>query len=147
MSKYKQTTIPETTIIWENIETTNELRETVFEYYRNNIMGKSIVNIDKGYKIQFTNKPGGRKIAFGGSMYREKAEAVKMIMDLIRVAQYNNWGHPKTTDKEYVIGYLNFKAKGKINGKMYNFRIAIQLRTDGNLYYNHEINIIKNKKT
>ena len=79
-------------------------------------------------------------------MYLEKAETVKMILDLVRVAKYNNWGSPKITDKKYVVGYLNFKAKGKIDGKVFNFRIAIQLRKDGNLYYNHEINIIKSKK-
>ena len=138
--------IPSTTSIWNEIETLSELRKKVYEYYRANIKGKTAINTDKGYKIYFTNKPGGRKIAFGGSMYHLKAEAVKIIVELIETATYNNWGHRKVSDKIEVVGYLNFKAKGKIDGEIYNFRIAVQLRKDGKLYYNHEINIDKNEK-
>jgi len=145
MSKYIQHIIPETKSIWNNITNIADVRKAVYEYYRLNIMGETIINKDKGHKILFTNKPGGRKIAFGGSFYKQKAEAVKIITGLMKEAKYNNWGSPKKTDKKYVIGYLNYKAIGKIDGKIYYFRIAVQLRKDGNMYYNHEINIMKKK--
>lgn len=143
---YKQKIIPNTLRIWGNLQSLPELRTKVYEYYRENIFGNHVINIDKGYKIIFSNKPGGRKIAFGGSMYKDKAEAIKMIIDLLKYAKYSNWKNRKIKDNKTVLGYLNFKAKGKINYKLLNFRISVQLRKDGNLYYNHEINIIKNKK-
>jgi hypothetical protein len=142
--KYIQKYYPSLKTAWSN-STKDQLRELCNEYYKKHVSGERIVNKDRGFPIIFTNKPGGRKLSFGGAMYHLKAESVKIITDLLTYAEYNNFGSPKATDKSYVVGYLNFKAKGIIDEQKYSFRISVQLRKDGFLYYNHEINIKKEK--
>lgn len=136
--KYKQKVIPETINEWADISS-KQLIEKAKEYYTNHLQGKTIVNENIGIKIFFSSAGKG-KFAYGGTMYSEKVTAVKIIAELLQYAEYNNFGERKETDKKNVIGYLNFKAKGKINGKLKHFRISIQFKIDGKFYYNHEIN-------
>ena len=63
-----------------------------------------------------------------------------MLPDLIKYAEYNNWGNPKATDGPNIIGYLNFKCKCMIDGKKENIRLAVQFQKGGKYYYNIEIN-------
>jgi hypothetical protein len=62
---------------------------------------------------------------------------------MIENAEYSNMGQRKESDKGNVLGYLNFKAKAKIDGKIYHFRIAVKLKTDMKAYYNHTVNRYK----
>jgi hypothetical protein len=140
--KYTQKVIPEIKLEFQKYSK-DDLRKKALELYKKNITGKSVVNKHLGHTIEFNNKPGGRKVSYGGSIYSEKVLFVLVIDKLLENAVYNNFGAPKATDNLLVIGYLNFKVKGKINGKTYHLRIAIQLRKNGKLYYNHEINVIK----
>ena len=70
-------------------------------------------------------------------------KSFKCLERLIEVAEYNNLGRRKDTDKETVLGYLNFKAKVKIDTKVENVRISVLLKKNGKAYYNHEVNIKK----
>jgi len=143
MNKYKQKIIPETQSIWNELRGVN-LRKAMIEYFKL-IANKNKILINKhlNIPIHLSIATGGRKSAYGGAIYNKKAEVIKIIDQLIENAEYNNWGDRKITDKDYVIGYMNFKVKCKIDNILENVRISIQLRKDGKFYYNHEINIIK----
>ena len=119
----------------------------MFEEFRK-ISKRNTIIINESLKIPIilSNSTGGRKVSFGGSVYNKKAETVRIINKLLKYAEYNNFGEAKLTDKKYVIGYLNFKAKFKLDNKTENVRIAVQMRKDGKFYYNHEINIVFNSK-
>ncbi|MCL2417142.1 MAG: hypothetical protein FWD02_04320 [Bacteroidales bacterium] len=52
----------------------------------------------------------------------------------------------KPNDKTNVVGFMNFKGKVRINGTIQNVRLSVMLRTDGKFFYNHEVNIIPEKR-
>jgi hypothetical protein len=59
---------------------------------------------------------------------------------LIRYAKYNNWGDRKPKDDDFVIGYLNFKVKCRINGKLEHIHLVVRLRNTGEFHYVLEVN-------
>jgi hypothetical protein len=117
-------------------------RKKVAEYYNKHIEGKVVVNKDINIPIQFT-KIGQSKIAYGEAIYRKKVAILQCLPEIIRNAKYNNYGNRKPQDAKKIIGYLNFKAKVLIDGKVENIRIAVRFQSNGKFYYNHEVNIIK----
>ena len=141
VKKYKQTEIPKVTII-EN----RDLGKYMSKFYAENLQGKSVVNKDLGMTITFTSV-GKNEISYGRALYAKKAAIITCLEKLMEVAEYNNFGERKETDKKNIIGYLNFKAKVLINDKLENVRITVQFKKDGKMYfkpyYNHEINIKK----
>jgi len=137
MKKYKQTFIPSVSTVGFSSES-----KFVNDYYRQNIQGKSVVNNHLKIPIIFTGS-GGRKVSYGGHKYVKKSAILQCLPKLLEVAEFNNFGNRKTSDNPLVMGYLNFKAKVKIDGKTENVRIAVTLRSDGKIYYNHEVNRIK----
>jgi len=136
--KYKQKVIPETTNTLQSLPL-KQLVATAKELYEKYLQGKTVTNECLGIKVYFSSAGKG-KFAFGGTKYAEKVAAIQIMDDLMRFAVYNNFGERKNTDKKNIIGYMNFKAKGKINGVLKHFRISIQFKSDGKFYYNHEIN-------
>jgi len=137
MKKYKQTFIPSvsTGIIKNSIAAAKE-------YYAKNLQGKSVVNKHLGIRIRFTGV-GRDKVTFGGAIHKKKVAVLQCLLELLEVAELNNFGRRKEKDKQNVLGYLNFKAKVKIDGVLEHIRIAVILKSDGKVYYNHEINIKK----
>jgi len=137
MKKYKQTYIPcvRTGVIKNNSKAAKN-------YYAENLQGRSVVNKHLGFRIYFSSKGKG-KASFGGATHRKKVAVLQCLSKLLEVAEYNNFGNRKTNDTEIVLGYLNFKAKVKIDEEIENVRIAVVFKIDGKAYYNHEINIIK----
>ncbi len=133
--------IPEITTELDGM-TKSELRKYILEYYKRNLKGLVVVNIDTGITVHFS-MTSGRKTAMGEAMYQMKAEIVRILPDLVKYALYNNFGKPKDTEKRDVIGYLNFKGRCRINGKTENLRIAIQFQKQAKFYYNIEVNAIK----
>lgn len=140
--KYKQKIVPATFSEWPHLPLL-ELRNTAFEYYRENIAGKVVTNLATGFPIHFTVR-GGRKLLKGGNIYASKAELVRVLPQIMRVAAFNNWGDRKPTDKKHIAGYLNFKCTVLLDNTRLHLRIAVRLCTNGKLYYNHEVN--KGKK-
>ena len=138
MVKYKQTVIPEATSIWHD-STQQELRRLVLDYVKKHFKGVVVRNLSLDIPI-IISVTSGRKTALGGAMYRKKAELVRVLPAIIRVAQYNNFGARKATDNPSVIGYLNFKAKCKLDGKVEHVRLAVQFQRGGKYYYNVEVN-------
>ena len=138
--KYKQAIIPraETPEEWTQLKL-QRLRTIIFEHIRNNYSGKTVVNLDTGLPI-IISVTSARKTAFGEAVYFKKAAATLMLPDLIKYAEYNNWGDPKATDGPNIIGYLNFKCKCIIDGKKECIRLAVQFQKGGKYYYNIEIN-------
>jgi len=63
--------------------------------------------------------------------------------DLIKYAEYNNFGNRKRNDTRHILGYLNFKVKAKINNQYKFLRITVIIANTGKFYYHHEINIYK----
>jgi hypothetical protein len=138
--KYKQTHIPK--VSTEGIDYRDRAK-FIKDFYAKNLYGKSVVNKDLGITIHF-NSIGRNELAYGRALYVKKVAILKCLLELLEVAEYNNFGRKKDTDKETVLGYLNFKAKVIIDDKMENVRINILLKKNGKAYYNHEVNI-KNK--
>lgn len=93
----------------------------------------TIINIDTGLPITIS-VTSARKTAFGEAIYFKKVAATLMLPELIKYAEYNNWGNPKETDGPNIIGYLNFKCKCMIDGKKENVRLAVQFQKGGKYY-------------
>ena len=138
MKKYKQTEIPRI-FITEKVN----LPKWSKKYYEQNIQNKIIKNANLGIWIKFSSLGKG-KVSYGGAKYAKKTSVIECLPRLLEVAEYNNFGCPKDTDLSTVLGYLNFKAKVKINETTEHIRLSVVWKTSGFLYYNHEIN--ENKK-
>ena len=119
-----------------------EMRKYILDYYKKNLKGIEVINDDTGITIHFS-MTSGRKTAMGEAMYQRKAEIIRILPELIKYALYNNFGYPKETDSQDIIGYLNFKGRCKIDGKTLNVRIAVQFQKQAKFYYNIEVNTIK----
>ena len=119
-----------------------ELRKYVLEYYKNNLKGKEVINTDTGITIHFS-MTSGRKTAMGEAMYQKKAEMIRILPELVKYALYNNFGKRKPDESEEIIGYLNFKGRCKLDGRIQNVRIAVQFQRSAKFYYNIEVNMIK----
>jgi len=135
MTKYKQNKIPETTKF--EAKTTAELKNSIKEFYKINLQGKEVINKHIGITIKFTSDGLGKITSLIGTI---NSAAIKIIYEMLENAEYSNFGQRKNEDKQNVIGYLNFKAKGIIDNKLYHFRIAVKLKTDMKAYYNHTVN-------
>ena len=106
------------------------------------MQGKIVVNRHLNIPLYFTRKGRG-KISYGGSKYQKKFALLQCLDKLSEVAVFNNFGERKAKDASSVKGYLNFKAKVFIDGKLENVRITFAMFDDGKIYYNHEVSIIK----
>jgi hypothetical protein len=144
MAKYKQTVIPETsTKDWVTL-TKKELREKLYSEYRSRYYGKKVINQSLGITVEFEQE-GTRKTSYGGAAYSKKACLITVLDKLIRYAEYSNWGDRKESDNSHVIGYLNFKAKVKIDEKIEHVHLVIRVRNTGRFHYSMEINKIENR--
>ena len=143
MKKYKQTVIPQAfTAEWKNMPV-KEFHEKVSTYYRTRYQGKCrVINQHLGIVVEF-DREGVNKTSYGGHLYTKKACLVEVLDKMIRYAEYNNWGNRKPTDKPTVIGYLNFKVKVKIDGKMEYVHLVIRVTNNGKFHYSMEVNIWK----
>lgn len=144
--KYKQIVIPEILTDIKTFQGLTRKKLNLFAeaYYHKNLKGKSVVNKHLGITVTFSNE-GERKIYRGSALYPYKAIVLLKLKQLVEVAEYNNFGKPKPNDPKTLQGYLNFKVKCKIDGVVKNFRIALLLYKNNKLFYNHEMNIIKEK--
>ena len=142
MAKYKQKIVP---VIyspsrWKGIKLT-QLRREVLAIAKS-YTGRSCVNEDTGIIIHFSNT-NAKKVSMGSAVYFKKAAAMLHLLELLTVAEYNNFGERKATDNPEVIGFLNFKAKCIIDGQVEHVRIAIQFCRGDKFFYNMEINKIE----
>lgn|GEM_PF-933598 len=146
--KYKQTIIPEvSTDGWKGLSLI-EIRNKTFAYYCSHYLNseKRVKNKDTGIIVEF-EKQGARKVAHGGYVYPEKMCLVQILEEMIRHAKYSNWGERKEKDPPKVLGYLNFNAKVKIDGKIEYVHLIIRVSSNGKFHYSMEVNILENKKT
>lgn len=140
MAKYIQTVIPEVTTPSEWVSLKGcQLRELIFNTIKNKFAGMEVINKDFGIPIKIT-VTSGRKTSKGEAIYSKKAAVVLILPEIIKNAKYNNWGNPKPTDGQNVKGFLNFKCKCKIDGRLECIRIAVQFQKGGKYYYNIEVN-------
>ncbi len=112
------------------------------EYYAKNLQGKVVRNIHLGIDIHF-NSIGKSELAHGRALHAKKVAIIKCLYELVQNAEYNNFGKPKTTDPDTVLGYLNFKAKVYIDHKAEYVRISVLVKKNLKAYYHHEVNIKK----
>ncbi len=132
----KQNVIPETnTSIFDNM-TNEQIRYWCKEYYEK-FIGTTVKNDCTGITIGFKRR-GRKKTAFGSSISKRKAAVVKILDQVLKCAVSTNWGDRKNDDPEDVIGYLNFKCKILIDGKIFHFLLNVQLcNVDKNRYCFH----------
>lgn len=123
----------------------SEIQKRIQEHYKQNIQGLTILNENLNIVVRFT-KLGRNKTIFGSTVYPKKAALIFYLPEIVKNAQYNNWGNRKTTDQDYVIGYLNFNCKVSIDGKPEKIHLVIQMRKDGKFYYTLEVNRIKKSR-
>lgn len=123
--------------------TSEELRSFSSKYYAKYLQGKTVVNKHLGHKITFSSQ-GKNKLKRGSAVYAKKVAVVMQLKKILENAEYSNFGQRKNSDPKELIGYFNFKGKCKIGNKVENIRLATVLMKNGCIYYNHEINIIKN---
>ena len=134
----KKSNVPRLKSIWKDKSTT-ELRKIVVEYVKKHLKGLEVVNQDLKIKVVISVS-GARKTARGEAMYLKKAECIRALPKIIEIAKYNNFGQRKDKDSAVVIGYLNFKSKCYIDGKLEHIRLSVQFQKGGKYYYNLEIN-------
>ena len=137
MGEYKQQRIPKvkTGMIANN-------RKSVAKYYADNLQGKTVVNNHLRINIKFTAL-GKAELAYGKALHLKKTAVLSALPTLLKVAKYNNFGIRKESDPKEMLGYLNFKAFVFIDNKKECVRISVRLLKTGDIYYNHEVNIIK----
>lgn len=137
MAKYRQTDIPSTGLLKGDLA---EVKRDAKAYYQKYLQGKEIENKATGIKIVFTSE-GINKILSKTNVVN--ASAITFIHKLLMFAEFSNYRTRKAGDKTNVIGYINFKAKGKVGGVLYHWRISVKLKTDMKAYYYHGFNKIK----
>lgn len=145
--RYKQEVIPKADLPseWKGIKL-HELKRVIFNHIRSRYSGMVIQNLDTGLPI-IISVTSARKTAYGEAIYFKKAAAILVLPEIIKHAQYNNWGSPKSSDGPNIIGYLNFKCKFIIVGSKENIRLAVQFQKGGKYYYNIEVNMKKTTPT
>ena len=139
--KYKQTVIPSV-----KTEVHSNLAKYIKEYYSAKYQGRKVSNEHLGISITFTSL-GKSELAYGRALHAKKAAIIKCLSDLLKYAEYNNFGIRKDNDAPSVLGYLNFKAKVKINEKIEIIRLTVILKKNGEAsyypFYNYEVSIKK----
>ncbi|MDR1406334.1 MAG: hypothetical protein LBI89_03935 [Prevotellaceae bacterium] len=139
MKKYRQTVIPEaSTKEWSGL-TLFSARKKMFDYYKNYYTGVKVINKDIGITVEF-ERAGNKKTSYGGYLYPKKACLVAILDKLIRYAEYSNWGERKEKDESFVIGYLNFKVKVRIDGIVEYVHLVIRVRNTGKFQYSIDLN-------
>lgn len=139
MKKYKQTVIPEvSTKEWRGLTLFN-VRKKMFDFYKKHYTGLKVINKDIGITVEF-ERAGNKKTSYGGFLYPKKACLVEVLDKLIRYAEYSNWGDKKEKDEPYVIGYLNFKIKVRIDGIIEYAHLVIRVRNTGKFQYSIDLN-------
>lgn len=139
--KYSQKRIPSITTpqSWKDADT-KTLRTLVKQFYTSNIQGKEIRNLHTGLLVRFTDS-GKAKTAKGGTLAIDKATVVMVLLELMEVAEFNNFGQPKPTDVSTLLYYANFKAKVMVNGATKHIRLSTRLiERQGCMHYSLEIN-------
>ncbi|GHU85408.1 hypothetical protein FACS1894153_0570 [Bacteroidia bacterium] len=134
MKKYKQIIIPETsTTEWKGL-TIPQIRNKMLSDYKSRYTGVSVINKDLGIKVEFETG-GAKKTSHGGSVSVKKASLLPVLDELVRYAEYNNYGGRKDSDAPNIVGFLNFKAKVKIDAKVENVHLVVRIKNDGKFHY------------
>lgn len=132
----RQKAIPETNTIEFDELSNEQIRYWCKEYYKK-FIGTTVRNENIGIIISFKGR-GRKKTAFGSGISKRKAAVVKILDEVLKRAVYTNWGDRKANDPDDVIGYLNFKCKILIDGKMSYFVVNVQLcNVNSNRYCFH----------
>ena len=127
MKKYKQTVIPSISNTFIG-KSPNEIHQEVKKNYQNNIQGRTITNKDLGIEIYF-NKTGRDETVHFARKDSLIASASNILDVLLENAEFNNFGKPRASHQERfgAIGFLNFKSKCKIDGKLCFFRLSVMI--------------------
>lgn len=118
----------------------DERKSFLIKYFKENIQGKSTINIDTGLSINF-----GRNSRMKTAERHNSKETTVVIMNIIIVLQnatYNNFGDPKP---KHLLKYpslkkfVNFKCKIRIDGKVKDYRISCMILQGNKVQYDlHE---------
>jgi hypothetical protein len=139
MGKYRQKVIPSaSTAEWRTLNIAM-LHKKMYAEYRSRYDGKNVVNQHLGITIGFETG-SAKKTALGSAAYSKKACLVSVLDQLLCYAEYNNWGDRKAKDPANVIGFFNFKAKVRIDGKLEHVHLVVRVRKDGKFHYAMEVN-------
>ena len=139
MKKYKQQIIPMvSTESWKQL-TKKELIEHAYELYLSKLSGVEVINEDLGITVKF-EKWSAKKTTKGSALYSKKAAIIEVLDDLVRYAEFSNWGNRKDNDITSVIGYFNMKVMVKIDGILEHIHLVIQVKNNGKFHYTMEVN-------
>ncbi len=135
MKRYKQVVVPTMDSSWDNL-ILSELTQKAKEFYTNDLLETSVKNIHKGVVISFVKSGMKHVLNFGGRSYIGY-KAIKLLRELIKYAEFKNFGMPNENAGKTVLGFLNFEAKANIEGKNYKISINIRITTEGKFHYHH----------
>ena len=118
------------------------LKKHCTSFFKRNINGKSAINKHKGITVLF-NMRGLKHVLHARNSGYTKLKAVYILPELIENAVYCNFKNPGENDSPDIIGFLNFKSKAKIEGKIQIFRIVIRITNRGKFFYDHAVRVKK----
>lgn len=111
-------------------------------FFKENFNGKSVKNKHKAVTVSF-NMRGINHLIYSRNPGYIKLKAVFVLRELVQNAVFCNFKNPDKNDSPDILGYLNFKSKAKIEGKIHTFRIVVRLTVKGKFYYDHAIRVKK----
>ncbi len=129
--------------------TAKEIRNNVYNYYRDNLQGKQIVNKDTGITISF-NKDGRHKTASLNASI-PKSIVICNLLELLKDAKRTKTSLIKKNSSLYrnIKGatlVINFLISCRVDNKVYKFICGIVVTNDGKFQYSLYHNEIVQKK-
>ncbi len=123
---------------FNNLVNAKEVRQKVFQLYREKYVGTSVRNLDTGIVVNFDGI-GAKKTAHGGLMYAKKASIINILDKVIKHGHFIGFGFRKQSDQDKtMLGYLNFISTVVIDEKIVNVYFSVRLKKDGTFHYHIE---------
>lgn len=106
-------------------------------YYKNNLIGKDVINNNLGIKIKIAGISRNETIFGPGRNTKNKIVIVSDLLYVLKNAKFVSWKNPKPKHiKKYkAIGFINLRYECKIESVKKKFRIPIMVRSNGSFQY------------
>ena len=126
--------------VWDDVDI-SKLKGLAKEFYKNNITGKSVINIDKQITVNFSMNGFRHFLFYHKKISADLFKAVLVLDKMVSHAKFKNFGAPKPKDGKDVQGYLIFEVKVNTGKNINVYQIMVKASTSGKYYYHHAINI------
>ena len=114
-----------------------ELREKIYNYYKENIQGK-IIDIGKYKNIRISRQSAERYKYYGAD--ERKLLIVIKLLEVLKSSKYKNSEKPYKTRKDRIKIFHYFTNKIILRNEVYDIYITIAEDNNGNLFYDLDEN-------